>query len=249
MTDFTGKKCFVTGGAGGIGIAIVKAFHAVGVSVAFCDIDMERGLELARSLSGVHFFPADAADADALVTAMDGAWRAMGGIDILINNVGVGLFSLLTETPVERFDRVLATNLRSVFVTARELALRRDTPEGRKLYGRIINLASTRWLQSESGTEGYAASKGGVVALTHALAMSLAGYNITVNCVSPGWIDTGHDSPPRPEDHARHPSGRVGTPDDIARACLFLAAPGNDFINGQNLVVDGGMTRKMIYAE
>ena len=85
--------------------------------------------------------------------------------------------------------------------------------------------------------------------MTHALMMSLAEYNMTVNCISPGWIDTGHYGLLKPEDHSQHPSGRVGVPEDIARTCLFLAAPENDFINGQNIVVDGGMTKKMIYVE
>jgi NAD(P)-dependent dehydrogenase (short-subunit alcohol dehydrogenase family) len=249
MNDFTGKTCFVTGGANGIGKAVVTAFHAAGATVACCDVDAENGRALARTLPGTHFYPADVADADALIGAMEHARQAMGGIDIVVNNVGISIFEPLTETTVEHFDRVLATNLRPAFITSRELARRRDSPDGRRQYGRIINIASTRWLQSEPGSEAYAASKGGIVALTHALMASLAGYNITVNCISPGWIDTGHYGALRTEDHAQHPSGRVGTTDDIARACLFLADPANDFINGQNLVVDGGMTRKMSYVE
>jgi Dehydrogenases with different specificities (related to short-chain alcohol dehydrogenases) len=249
MKKFTEKNCFVTGGANGIGQTIVAAFHAAGATVSFCDIDEDQGQKLADSLPGTHFYPVDVKDVDALLVTMDQAWKAMGGIDIVINNVGLGFFSPLTETSVERFDEALATNLRPVFITSRELARRRDTPEGRKQYGRIINMASTRWLQSEPGTEGYAASKGGIVSLTHALMMSLTDYNITVNCISPGWIDTGHYGALKPEDHAQHPSGRVGVPEDIARTCLFLADPENGFINGQNIVVDGGMTKKMIYIE
>ena len=249
MDRFKGKSCFVTGGANGIGKAIVAAFHDAGASVAFCDSDETAGNKLAGELPGVHFYLADVKEADALLLALDRAWNAMNGIDILINNVGLGLFSPLTETPIERFDEALATNLRPVFITSRELARRRNSPEGRMQYGRIINLASTRWLQSEPGTEGYAASKGGIVSLTHALMSSLTDYNITVNCISPGWIDTGHYGALRQEDHAQHPSGRAGMPEDIARTCLFLAAPENGFVNGQNIVVDGGMTKKMIYVE
>lgn len=110
-------------------------------------------------------------------------------------------------------------------------------------------MASTRYLMSEPNSEAYAASKGAIVSLTHALAISLSEFNITVNCISPGWIDTGHYGDLRPEDHKQHPSGRVGKPEDIARTCLFLCDPANDFINGQNIVVDGGMTKKMIYIE
>jgi len=101
---------------------------------------------------------------------------------------------------------------------------------------------------SEPNTEAYAASKGGILALTHALAVSLGPDGIRVNAISPGWIENGDYAALRPEDHAQHPAGRVGVPDDIARACLFLTQKENDFITGTELIVDGGMTRKMIYA-
>jgi len=270
MTDFSGKTCFVTGGAHGIGRAVVEAFAAAGARVAFCDIDREGGERLVAELGerpatelgerpvagpggergagggSVLFRAVDVRDAAALQGFMAEVYAAWGDIDIVINNVGVSTFSPLTETSVEQFDAIVATNLCPVFVTSRELALRR---RGIKKYGRIINIASTRWLQSEAGTEGYSASKGGVVSLTHALAISLSGTGVTVNCISPGWIDTGRFGALRPVDAEQHPSGRVGVPGDIARACLFLAAPENDFIDGANMVVDGGMTRKMIYAE
>ena len=248
-TIFSQKTCFVTGGASGIGKAVVTAFHRAGAKVAFCDMDAEQGSRLSASLSGTLFYPVDVRDAEALLNAMDNVYKEWGDIDILINNVGVNMFSPLTETSIEDFDSILAINLRSVFITSREMAIRRNTPEGKERYGRIINMSSTRYLQSEAGTVGYSASKGGIVSLTHSLAISLSDYQITVNAISPGWIDTGHYGALRPEDHTQHPSGRVGRVDDIANACLFLAAPENDFINGQNIVIDGGMTKKMIYVE
>ena len=103
----------------------------------------------------------------------------------------------------------------------------------------IVNIAPTR--------EAYAASKGGIVALTHALAASFSTDHIHVNCISPGWIETGDYSLLREIDHSRHFSGRVGKLEDVARACLYLTSEGNDLLNGANLIIDGGMTRKMIY--
>jgi NAD(P)-dependent dehydrogenase (short-subunit alcohol dehydrogenase family) len=102
---------------------------------------------------------------------------------------------------------------------------------------------------SEPNSEAYAASKGGIVALTHALALSLSAKNFTVNAISPGWIENNHYEKLSVEDHGQHPSKRVGKPEDIARACIFLADDQNDFITGQNIVIDGGMTKKMIYIE
>lgn len=113
--------------------------------------------------------------------------------------------------------------------------------------GSIVNIASTRAFMSEADSEAYAASKGGIVALTHALAASFAPDNIRVNCISPGWIETGDYGKLRDQDHKQHFSGRVGKPEDIARACLYLTSQGNEFINGTNLIIDGGMIRKMIY--
>ncbi len=251
------KRVFITGGAHGIGQAIVEAMTAQGHEVAFCDIDIERGQAVA-CCSGSSFFPVDVTDRQALEQCMDGLIEAWGDIDIIVNNVGIGIFKPITEITVEEFDRVISTNLRSAFITARHLARHRErlgskVDEGetsdQQLYGRIVNLCSSRYLMSEAGTEGYSASKGGIYSLTHALAISLAPYHITVNAIAPGWIHVNEEEVLRPIDHQFHPSGRVGKGEDIARAVLFLCEEGNDFINGQTLVIDGGVTRKMIYPE
>jgi NAD(P)-dependent dehydrogenase (short-subunit alcohol dehydrogenase family) len=115
--------------------------------------------------------------------------------------------------------------------------------------GSIVNIASTRAFMSEPDSEAYADSKGGIIALTHALAASFAPHRIRVNCISPGWIETGNYGKLRDMDHKQHLSGRVGKPEDIAAACLYITADDNDFINGENIIIDGGMTRKMIYEE
>lgn len=242
------KRVFVTGGAHGIGKAIVEAFCAKNCRVAFCDIDEQRGEHLAAE-TGAHFFPLDVCDVCALETCVQRLFAEWGDLDIIVNNVGIGGFEPITETSVEQFERVLNTNLRSAFVTSRLLAIHRRNQISPNLYGRIINLCSTRYLQSEAGTEAYAASKGGIWSITHALAVSLAPFHITVNCIAPGWINVNEEEVLRPEDHEFHLSGRVGKADDIARACLFLCDENNDFINGQCITIDGGVTKKMIYPE
>lgn len=245
------KRVFVTGGANGIGKEIVLAFCKTGARVAFCDTDEIAANHLCEhSPAFVQFFKADASDAKALQEVLNKLINMWGDLDIVVNNVGISNFSPLTETSIEQFDKIISTNLRPVFITSQALAVHRSSTEaGKRRYGRIINIASTRYLQSEPGSEGYAASKGGIVALTHALALSLSAYNITVNCISPGWIQNEEYQALKPEDHQQHPSGRVGRPSDIAAMCLFLCAPENDFINGQNIVIDGGMTKKMIYTD
>ncbi|MNS89580.1 3-oxoacyl-[acyl-carrier-protein] reductase FabG [compost metagenome] len=117
------------------------------------------------------------------------------------------------------------------------------------IQGSVVNISSTRATMSEPNSEAYAASKGAIISLSHAMAISLGKDGIKVNSISPGWIETGDYEALRPEDHQQHPAGRVGKPADIARACLYLTHPDNTFITGANLVIDGGMTRKMIYEE
>lgn len=243
---FPPRRVFVTGGASGIGRAIVKAFCDAGCRVAFCDIDSKAGTRTAQSL-GARFYPVDVTDTGSLEACMRSIFEVWGDIDILVNNVGVGNFKPLTETSADDFDHVMNVNVRPVFVTSRMLALHRASLAEPNMYGRIINLCSTRHAMSEAGTEAYSASKGAIASLTHALMMSFYGTGITVNAISPGWIETGDRDSLSPADHDQHPSARVGEPADIARLCVFLSLPDNEFINGENITVDGGMTRKMIY--
>ena len=172
-----------------------------------------------------------------------------GGYGHHYNNAGISEFSPITETSVEDFDKILSINLRPVFITSRTLALHRKSQSRKSPVWQNYQYLFHRYLMSEPGSESYAASKGGIYSLTHALALSLADFHITVNCISPGWIQTNDYERLRPEDHAQHPSRRVGKPEDIARMCLFLCQEENDFINGQNIIIDGGMTKKMIYLE
>ncbi|NLO71911.1 MAG: SDR family oxidoreductase [Porphyromonadaceae bacterium] len=240
------KRIFITGGAKGIGRAIVKAFSTGNNQVAFSDIDEVAGKELSDKTNAL-FFQTDAGNKEELEFTVKKLLADWGDIDVIINNVGVSIFNPITEFSVEKFEKVININLRSVFITSRLLAIHRKQQNTKNPYGRIINLCSTRYLMSESGTEAYSASKGGVYSLTHSLAVSLSPYNITVNSISPGWIENYNYEKLAEDDHAQHPSNRVGKPEDIARMCLFLCDEKNDFINGENIVIDGGMTKKMIY--
>lgn len=248
--SFSGRTVIITGAAKGIGRGIALQYAAQGAQVVVADIDDIGGTEIVNLIKAqggeAIFVKTDVRQEADIIRLMEVACRTYGRIDILINNAGKGLFKSPYDLTVEEWDDLLNTNLRSVFLCSREAAkyMRRN-----KDGGSIVNIASTRTLMSEPNWEAYAASKGGIVALTHALAASLSKDKITVNCISPGWIETGDYEQLRPIDHQQHLSGRVGKPEDIARACLYLTAPGNDFVTGINLIVDGGMTRKMIYAE
>ncbi|MCC5913642.1 MAG: SDR family oxidoreductase [Balneolaceae bacterium] len=242
------KNVIVTGGANGIGRAVALAFARKGYDVTIADIDSNAGAKAADKLNregkDALFVRCDVSDPNAIKTLVEKSAGRFGGIDVVINNAGISEFTPPQELTFEKWDRVLNTNLRAAFLLTREAAPFLSKNEGG---GAVVNIASTRALMSEKNSEAYAASKGGLLALTHAMAISYAEDGIRINCISPGWIHTGDPDDLRKIDHKQHPSKRVGTPDDIARACLFLGDEKNSFINGENLVVDGGMTRKMIY--
>ncbi|WP_080846107.1 SDR family NAD(P)-dependent oxidoreductase [Cytobacillus gottheilii] len=244
---FRNKTVVITGAANGIGHTLAKAYCQKGANVIAADLDEESGRKLTDTVNGsIHFVKTDVRKEDEIIKLMKTADEVFGGIDILINNAGVSRWKSPYDLSADEWDDIIGTNLRSVFLGSREAAkYMRKNENG----GSIINLASTRATMSEPNSEAYAASKGGIVALTHALSVSLSKDRITVNAISPGWIETGNYEELREIDHLQHPSKRVGKPDDIARACFYLSSSENDFVTGINLVVDGGMTRKMIYEE
>jgi NAD(P)-dependent dehydrogenase (short-subunit alcohol dehydrogenase family) len=242
------KVVLVTGGGKGIGRSIASAYAQKGAQVVIADLDVSAGTETAHRLSEqggrVSFIRTDVSDPASILSTMEKIDQQYGRLDILINNAGISVWKSPFELPVEEWDHILNTNLRSVFLCSREAAKRMRKIGG----GAIVNIASTRAHMSEPNTEAYAASKGGILALTHAMAISFSPDRIRVNAVSPGWIETGDYASLRDIDHAQHPARRVGRPDDIARACLYLTDAENDFITGMELIIDGGMTRKMMYA-
>ncbi|KKI88662.1 3-ketoacyl-ACP reductase [Bacillus sp. SA1-12] len=244
------KTVIVTGGSKGIGKEIVLQYAMKGYNVVIADIDEECGRKLendclVKNLQ-VYFIKTDVSQLTEIESLMTEAKKRFHSIDILINNAGVSKWVSPYEITSKEWDKVIATNLTSVMFASREAAKKmRLNPMG----GKIINIASTRAIMSEKNSEAYAAAKGGILAITHALAASLGEDHIQVNAISPGWIETGEYESLREIDHLQHFSKRVGKPSDIARACLYLTIEENDFITGTNLVIDGGMTKKMIYEE
>lgn len=251
------KIIIVTGGAQGIGKCISQHLLSCGNRVVIADVDSEAGKEC---LQEFHRFEESLLFIETNVSMEDSARRCIETtiekfqrIDGLINNAGI---SNPNNPPIEDLSlddwhKVIQTNLTGCFLLSKYAI-----PYLRQSQGAIINIASTRALQSEKNTEAYAASKGGIVALTHALAMSL-GPDIRVNCISPGWIDVSQwrKSSLRKEvelreiDHLQHPVGRVGKPEDVAFMIEYLISQAAEFVTGQNFVIDGGMTNKMIYEE
>lgn len=234
----------VTGASQGIGRGIAEAYVAKGAQVVLADVNEKLGKEISEQLVGSLFIKTDVRKESDIKKLMDETVKQFGRIDIVINNAGKSEFKNLFDLSLDEWDDVINTNLRSVFLCSREAAVYMRKQESG---GSIVNIASTRAIMSEPNSEAYAASKGGIVAITHALATSLAEHRITVNAISPGWIETTAYNDLRDIDHEQHLSKRVGKPSDIAKACLYLTDPQNDFVTGINLVVDGGMTRKMIY--
>ena len=250
------QVALVTGGGQGIGKCIVRRLHNAGMAVAIAEIDAEACREIEEEyahLDSVQFWETDVADEASVESAVRQTMNHFDRLDALVNNAGIAnpANAPVHELSLEQWNRVIGTNLTGMF-----LCVKHSVPYLKRFRGAVVNIASTRAIQSEPHTEAYSASKGGVLALTHALAMTL-GPEIRVTCISPGWIDVTElkkasrllPSDLSTIDHAQHPAGRVGKPEDVAALVEFLISDEAGFITGQNFVVDGGMTKKMIYAE
>jgi NAD(P)-dependent dehydrogenase (short-subunit alcohol dehydrogenase family) len=233
------RVAIVTGGAGGIGRTIADTLLQEEWAVILFDLNKSEN----PVGPGGRMILGDVASETDVKNAIQEAVDAYGRLDALINNAGIGITRPLEKLTLEEWNRVISTNLTGTFLCARHAA-----PHLRKTGGAIVNIASTRARQSEANTEAYSASKGGIVALTHAMAVSL-GPEIRVNCISPGWIETDPAAVHTESDENQHPCGRVGVPDDIAAMVAYLLSDHAGFITGQDFVVDGGMTKKMIYTD
>ncbi len=248
---FQDKVCVITGGALGIGRCLTREFSKAGAKIAFVDKNEQAGMEnkeyIKKNGGQVVFYSGDISDELTLHQFAEMVIREYGNIDYLINNACFSMGGILKPCNYEDFNMVLR-----VGVTAPYMLTQLFLPYFNK-GASIVNITSSRAFMSQANTESYTAAKGGITALTHALAVSLSG-RVRVNSIAPGWIDTGkyYDESYIPQytksDIAQHPSNRVGDPMDIARVAMFLCNEQNSFINGENITVDGGMSKVMIYS-
>ena len=229
---FSNKIVVVTGGVKGIGRCIVDEFLKSGAKVAVIDKNVEH-------VPCDLYFCGDIADEHTLVKFADEVITKFGGIDFLVNNACLSKGGILSGCSYDDF-----LNIQKVGVAAPYLLTKLFLPHFRA-GAAIVNISSTRAFMSQPDTESYTAAKGGISALTHALAVSLAG-KVRVNSISPGWIDTTNGNFPV-EDFAQHPVGRIGKSLDIAKAVMYLCSEDSGFITGENITIDGGMTKLMIY--
>jgi NAD(P)-dependent dehydrogenase (short-subunit alcohol dehydrogenase family) len=225
------KVALVSGGAQGIGEGVARLLVARGWHLAVADL---------RKNPEFFSVKTDISREAEVRACIRSTVRRFGRLDALVNNAGIAdpHSGPVEKLALKEWNRRIGVNLSGAFLMTKHAA-----PHLRRARGAIVNIASTRALQSEPDSEAYAAAKAGLVGLTHALALSL-GPEVRVNCISPGWIA---HQPVRKKDHAQHPAGRVGRDQDVAELVAYLISEAAGFVTGQNFVVDGGMTRKMIY--
>ena len=233
MSEFHDKVVVVTGGAKGIGRCIARMFREQGAKV--CVIDL-----LPQPYETDLYYRGDLAQEDVLCSFAARVLEKYGQVDVLVNNA-IPLFKGIDDCSCDEFNYALRVGVTAPFMLAKLFKdhFSRDAS--------IVNISSSRDRMSQPQSESYTAAKGGISALTHALAVSLSG-KVRVNSISPGWIETGGVEYTGP-DAGQHPAGRVGKPEDIANMVLFLSSEKAGFITGENICIDGGMTKLMIYHE
>jgi 3-oxoacyl-[acyl-carrier protein] reductase len=241
------KKALITGGTSGIGRATALLFAAQGASVVIFGTSVEKGAEVLSELCTIssakmQFIPVDVSNYEAASAAVEAATQFLGGVDILVNNAGITKDQLLMKMSEEDWDRVLDVNLKSVFIFSKAVI----RPMMKARYGKIINVSSVIALTGNPGQVNYSASKSGMIGLTQSLAKEVAGRGINVNCIAPGFIETPMTRTLTPEQKeailSQIPMKRLGDPTDVANLCLFLASPLSNYVTGEVIAVDGGMT-------
>jgi 3-oxoacyl-[acyl-carrier protein] reductase len=242
MFDLTGKTSLVTGASGGIGAAIASALHGAGATVALSGTRVEPLEALAATLGErVHVLPCNLSDAEAVTALPKQAAEAMGSVDILVNNAGITRDNLFMRMSEEEWADVIEVNLTATMRLCKGVV--RGMMKAR--WGRIVNISSVVGATGNPGQANYAASKGGMVAMSKAIAYEVASRGITVNCVAPGFIETAMTDKLNDEQKAailgQVPAGRMGTPAEIAAAVLYLASPEAAYVTGTTLHVNGGM--------
>jgi NAD(P)-dependent dehydrogenase (short-subunit alcohol dehydrogenase family) len=231
MFSFQDKVVIITGGSHGIGKCIAEDFIKLNSKVIVID-------KITSDVPCHLFYEGDLADVSVIEAFVKVVLEKFGSIDYLINNACVGNGGIFNSD----YDDFIYTQKLCV---AAPFMLAKLFSSHFSANGSIVNIASTRAFQSQTNTECYTAAKGGILALTHALAISLKG-KVRVNCISPGWIDT-TDSHYSKEDNAQHPVGRIGVPKDISNTVQFLCGDKSSFMTGENIIIDGGMSKLMIY--
>jgi gluconate 5-dehydrogenase len=238
MFDVSGQIAVITGAGQGLGLSFARALAGVGCTVVLTGRDQERLEKAAADIDGARIATFDVTDAAGVATAVAGIERSIGPVSILVNNAGTTVRGPLTDLAEQDWRAVIDTNLTGAFLVAAATA-RHMLPRRR---GKIVNICSIRAKGARAGSAAYAASKGGLKLLTQGMCADWGPFGIQVNAIAPGYIASGM-ADPRLDSRAvteRTPARRLGTPDDLAGALIFLASPASDFVNGQVIYVDGG---------
>ena len=247
LFDLTGRRALITGSSQGIGLALARGLAAAGAEVVLNGRDGVKLAQAAATIPGARMLPFDATDHQAVRTAVDGFEADVGPIDILVNNAGMQHRAPLDEFPADAFERLLQTNIASVFHVGQAVA-RHMIPRGR---GKIINIASVQTALARPGIAPYTATKGAVGNLTKGMATDWARHGLQCNAIAPGYFDTPLNAAlvSNPEFSAwlekRTPAGRWGRVEELVGAAVFLASDASSFVNGHVLYVDGGITASL----
>lgn len=236
------KVALITGSASGIGAAIVKKFARLGTIVAACDVDSETGSKMVHEIGdGARFYKVDVSNETEVNRTVEKIFKDFERIDILVNNAGITNDKLLLRMSKEDWDHVIAVNLTGTFLITKAVIKYMI----KQRHGKIVNIASIIGIIGNFGQTNYAASKAGIIAFTKSCAKELAGRNITVNAIAPGFIKT-RMTDVIPEEIKQNylkliPLGRFGEPEDVANLVLFLSSDQASYITGQTICLDGGM--------